>query len=47
MYFKRPSFSRGGNIAGGIMSGTNIGSRTGFQNPVIDFLNRKMLGRTH
>ena len=45
MYFKRPSFRRGGNIGGGIMSGTNMGSRTGFQNPVIDFLNRNILGR--
>ena len=44
MYFKRPSFRRGGNIGGGIMSGTNMGSRTGFQNPVIDFLNRNILG---
>ena len=45
MYFKRPSFRRGGNIGGGIMSGTNMGTRTGFQNPVIDFLNRNVLGR--
>ena len=45
MYFKRPSFRRGGNIGGGIMSGTNMGSRTGFQNPVINFLNRNILGR--
>jgi len=45
MYFKRPSFRRGGNIGGGIMSGTDMGTRTGFQNPVIDFLNRNVLGR--
>jgi hypothetical protein len=45
MYFKRPSFRRGGNIGGGIMSGTNMGTRTGFQNPVIDFLNTNILGR--
>jgi hypothetical protein len=44
MYFKRPSFRRGGNIGGGIMSGTNMGTRTGFQNPVIDFLNKNILG---
>ena len=44
MYFKRPSFRRGGNIGGGIMAGTNMGTRTGFQNPVIDFLNRNILG---
>ena len=44
MYFKRPSFRRGGNIGGGIMSGTNMGTRTGFQNPVIDFLNTNILG---
>ena len=45
MYFKRPSFRRGGNIGGGIMSGTNMGTRTGFQNPVINFLNNNILGR--
>jgi len=45
MYFKRPSFRRGGNIGGGIMSGTDMGTRTGFQNPMIDFLNRNILGR--
>ena len=45
MYFKRPSFRRGGNIGGGIMSGTDMGTRTGFQNPVIDFLNKNILGR--
>ena len=44
MYFKRPSFRRGGNIGGGIMSGTNMGSRTGFNNPIIDFLNTNILG---
>ena len=45
MYFKRPSFRKGGNIGGGIMSGTDMGTRTGFQNPMIDFLNRNILGR--
>ena len=45
MYFKRPSFRRGGNtIGGGIMSGTDMGSRTGFNSPVIDFLNKNILG---
>jgi len=44
MYFKRPSFRRGGTIGGGIMSGTNMGSRTGFQNPIINFLNSNILG---
>lgn len=44
MYFKRPSFRRGGNIGGGIMSGTNMGTRTGFNNPIIDFLNTNILG---
>lgn len=44
MYFKRPSFRKGGNIGGGIMAGTNMGTRTGFQSPVIDFLNRNILG---
>ena len=44
MIFKRPSFKRGGQIGGGIMSGTDMGSRTGFQSPVIDFLNRNILG---
>ena len=44
MNFKRPSFKRGGQIGGGIMSGTDMGSRTGFQSPVIDFLNRNILG---
>ena len=45
MYFKRPSFRRGGNIGGGIMAGNDMGSRTGFQNPIIDFLNQNILGR--
>ncbi len=44
MYFKRPSFRRGGTIGGGIMSGTNMGSRTGFNNPIINFLNSNILG---
>ncbi len=44
MYFKRPSFRRGGTIGGGIMSGTNMGSRTGFNNPIINFLNKNVLG---
>mgnify|MGYP003676239947 FL=1 len=44
MYFKRPSFRRGGNIGGGIMSGTDMGSRTGFNNPIINFLNTNILG---
>ena len=44
MYFKRPSFRKGGTIGGGIMSGTNMGSRTGFQNPIINFLNKAVLG---
>jgi len=44
MYFKRPSFRRGGTIGGGIMSGTDMGSRTGFQNPIINFLNKNILG---
>jgi len=45
MYLKRASFRRGGNtIGGGIMSGTNMGSRTGFQNPIINFLNQNILG---
>jgi hypothetical protein len=44
MYFKRPSFRRGGTIGGGIMSGIDMGSRTGFQNPVINFLNKNILG---
>ena len=44
MYFKRPSFRKGGTIGGGIMSGTNMGSRTGFQNPIYNFLNKNILG---
>tara|TARA_R100001460_G_scaffold17912_3_gene38144 strand:- start:513 stop:2045 length:1533 start_codon:yes stop_codon:yes gene_type:complete len=44
MYFKRPSFRRGGTIGGGIMSGTDMGSRTGFQNPIINFLNKNIMG---
>ena len=44
MYFKRPSFRKGGTIGGGIMSGTDMGSRTGFQNPIINFLNKNILG---
>jgi uncharacterized alkaline shock family protein YloU len=35
MYFKRPSFRRGGatggNIGGGLFTGSNLGTRTGFQ----------------
>jgi len=43
MYFKRPSFRKGGTIGGGIMSGTNMGSRTGFQNPIYNFVNKNIL----
>jgi len=45
MYFKRPLLKKGGTIGGGIMSGTDMGSRTGFQNPFINFLNQNVLGR--
>jgi hypothetical protein len=54
MYFKRPSFKRGGstgiaqmtpsrqryagggNIGGGIMMGSNLGTRTGFKSPILN-----------
>ncbi len=39
MYFKRPSFRKGGTIGGGIMAGTDMGSRTGFQTVKPAFVN--------
>ena len=40
----RQRYVGGGNIGGGSMSGINMGSRTGFQNPMINFLNNNILG---